>query len=281
MVTNLRAPSPSRTICCASDASTSARRLARKPWPPARHFRRSVGQHRDGIVGGGIAVDRDAIEAPLDGLLQVPRAAPPAEPPRPSTRTPAWSPCADESCRSPWPSPRRRAPFTCRERRLRAACPWSESPPRPHRTRPGSSAAFSSGSALTIQARTSSSTPITPVDAGSTALRRDPQQPRPRRGCFRSATFSAVAVAQFALPAFTRIAFMRPRDAPQVAPRHGHRPGHHSILGEHRRGGCRRVGNDQRQVVLRHFADSRVGGGVAEAQRKLRPFPLMPEPRRS
>jgi len=113
--------------------------------------------------------------------------------------------------------------------------------------------------------RGSSSTPITPVEAGSTC----------DAGSFRSlaaalevasATASPVRVAQLAFPALTRMA---PRGRPTASNDAGKaspvRPGR--VLGKHGGGRGRQPRDNQGEVVLLHLADAGVGGGVGVSER--------------
>ena len=110
----------------------------------------------------------------------------------------------------------------------------------------------------------SSSTPITPVEAGITWFAGS------RRSCAAdrqqaSATVSPVRVAQLALPAFTRIAPTAPREAARCLAAELHRRRLHAVLREDA-GGCGgQAGNDQRQIVLLGLAYAGVRGGVAIA----------------
>ena len=84
-----------------------------------------------------------------------------------------------------------------------------------------------------------------------------------------SATRSPVRVAQLALPALISTALTTPARFGQVPARDAHRRGLHAILREHGGGGRGNVGNNQRQIVLLHFADSGVHGRIAIAQRQI------------
>ena len=114
----------------------------------------------------------------------------------------------------------------------------------------------------------SSSTPITPVDAGNTCvggtcscLATASQQ--------ASATRSPVRVAQFALPALISTALTRPRDLVKLmrARRTGAACTRFCVNTAAAEAGVSET--IKREIVLLHFANSGVHGRVAIAQRQL------------
>ena len=112
----------------------------------------------------------------------------------------------------------------------------------------------------------SSSTPITPVEAGSTMI-----------GCSFSsfarafvvllATLSPDLVAQLALPALIRIGAAHSFREAHVGAGQFDRRGLHFVLGEHGGGGRGYTRNDQRKIVLLLFANASVCGGVFISKR--------------
>ena len=141
----------------------------------------------------------------------------------------------------------------------------------------GRSAAASSGIVSTTS-RAFISTPITPVDAGSTSCSWTPSAFAADR-THSSATRSPVRVAQLALPALISQARTRPARDPQISPREFHRRGHHQILREDRCRRRRRVRNDQRQIVLRHLPNPRVRRGVSKSRSGKCHAHAVPRPR--
>ena len=100
--------------------------------------------------------------------------------------------------------------------------------------------------------RASSSTPITPVEEGSTCVTGS-RSSLAAALQVASATASPVRVAQLALPALISTAPHRPLDALQMAAAQAHRRGLHAVLREDGGGVGRQAADDQRQIVLFHL----------------------------
>ena len=130
--------------------------------------------------------------------------------------------------------------------------------------RPGSRPSTSAGSAPTIF-RGSSSTPITPVEAGSTwnggilSIRADGLAGGLRHGIARPRGAIGVARVHDDGPHLSLGGLQQP-------PAQLHRRGLHVVLREDGGGIGRKAGDDQGEVVLFHLADSGVSGRVKIAR---------------
>ena len=135
--------------------------------------------------------------------------------------------------------------------------------------RPSPGPSTSAGSALVIRAA-SSSTPMTPVEDGSTWSAGSFSALRGRAAAWPAPRASPVRVAQLALPALTRTAPAAPREACRWRAAQPHRRGLHAVRGEDRGGGGRRV--RRRSAPGRRLgclADAGVHGGVTVTERQF------------
>src|ERR1035441_9688138 len=133
--------------------------------------------------------------------------------------------------------------------------------------RPGWRPAARRGSASIILCG-SISTPITPVETGSTWLTGS-RNNRAAALQVASATAWPVRVAPFGWPGFPRNCAPQPMREPQMAPAKLDRRGLHAVLREDGGGGGGKAADNQREIVLLHLAYAGIGGGIEIAKRHL------------
>ena len=262
MVTSFVAPSPSRAICCASDSITPAMASSTRRAVPSGSGRTPeapLASSSERVVGGGVAVHRDAVVAALHAALQHGAQWRHRNQRRRSSRSPSVVAI------SGWIMP------------VPLVMPAIRTVPR--RSLTSANAVLGTRSVVMMARATSSKrsadSPLTRRGSASVILLRiqfhaDHAGGRgqhlvtpagaavwPRPCSVASATASPVRVAQLALPALTRMAPTSPCDAFRWLPRQPHRRGLHAVLREHGGGGGGQSGDDQRQVVLLHLRECR------------------------
>ena len=273
MVMNFEAPSPSRAMACASVSITSAMASStlgislgsgRTPEAP-------LASSTQRVVGGGVAIHRDAVVAALH------------------RRASAWpAERGSGMCASVITKPRVVAMLRLNHagafgqpghaHGAAAQAEFGEGGfrhqvrgqdgvarhPRSARVRPATSRGSASRScAHPVPRQSRRWRPAAPAPAAASAI-------WPRRAQVASATASPVRVAQLALPAFIRMAPTSPlRHASNARAAQPHRRRLHAVLREHGGGVGRQTADDQGQIVLLGLAYAGVGGGIQISKRQV------------